>query len=170
MLYYQWSYKVKEDSHITIIIIIIVIIMMIIIIIPIMIGALGTISGNAKAWNGRLSLPDIFGSAQLSAILGTAHCRKCYVSKLWDCCWGMTVPRKRTTEDHIIIIIITHTDIFNIIVLGMPLKPWTTFLLLTIIFIPWARMDSESIEYEAEGIVLVFRQRFSLLVGYYIAY
>ena len=31
-------------------------------------------------------------------------------------------------------------------------------------------MDSESIEYEAEGIVLVFRQRFSLLVGYYIAY
>ena len=87
MLYYQWSYKVKEDSHITIIIIIIiVIIMMIIIIIPIMIGALGTISGNAKAWNGRLSLPDIFGSAQLSAILGTAHCRKCHVSKLWDCC------------------------------------------------------------------------------------
>ena len=84
MLYYQWSYKVKEDSHITIIII--VIIMMIIIIIPIMIGALGTISGNAKAWNGRLSLPDIFGSAQLSPILGTAHCRKCYVSKLWDCC------------------------------------------------------------------------------------
>ena len=31
-------------------------------------------------------------------------------------------------------------------------------------------MDSESIEYEAEGIVLVFRQRFLLLVGYYIAY
>ena len=90
MSYYQWSYKVKEDSHITIIIIIIIIIviimMIIIIIIPIMIGALGTISGNAKAWNGRLSLPDIFGSAQLSAILGTAHCRKCYVSKLWDCC------------------------------------------------------------------------------------
>ena len=55
MLYYQWSYKVKEDSHITIIIIIIIIIiiviimMIIIIIIPIMIGALGTISGNAKA-------------------------------------------------------------------------------------------------------------------------
>ena len=68
MLYYQWSYKVKEDSHITIIIIIIIIViimMIIIIIIPIMIGALGTISGNAKAWNGRLSLPDIFGSAQL---------------------------------------------------------------------------------------------------------
>ena len=114
MLYYQWLYKVKENSHITIIIIIIIVIIMmiIIIIIPIMTGALGTISGNAKAWNGRLSLPDIFGSAQLSAILGTAHCRKCYVSKLWDCCWGMTVPRKRTREDHIIIIIIiTHTDI-----------------------------------------------------------
>ena len=69
-------YKVKEDSHITIIIIIIIIIiiviimMIIIIIIPIMIGALGTISGNAKAWNGRLSLPDIFGSAHLSASLG----------------------------------------------------------------------------------------------------
>ena len=55
--------------------------MIIIIIIPIMIGALGTISGNAKAWYGRLSLPDIFGSAQLLAILWTAHCRKCYVSK-----------------------------------------------------------------------------------------
>ena len=86
LLYYQWKYKVKEDSHITIIIIliiiIIVIIMMIIIItIPIMIGALGTISRNAKAWYGRLSLPDIFGSAQLLAILWTAHCRKCYVSK-----------------------------------------------------------------------------------------
>jgi len=43
-------------------------------VIPVVIGALGTISGNAKAWYRRLSrLPDIFGSAQLSAILGTAH-------------------------------------------------------------------------------------------------
>ena len=42
-------------------------------VIPILIDALGTISGNAKAWYGRLSLPYIFGSAQLSAILGTAH-------------------------------------------------------------------------------------------------
>ena len=42
-------------------------------VIPILIDALGTISGNAKAWYGRLSLPHIFGSAQLSAILGTAH-------------------------------------------------------------------------------------------------
>ena len=42
-------------------------------VIPILNDALGTISGNAKAWYGRLSLPHIFGSAQLSAILGTAH-------------------------------------------------------------------------------------------------
>ena len=42
---------------------------------PIMIGALETtgISKKAKLWYGRLSLPDIFGSVQLSAILGTAH-------------------------------------------------------------------------------------------------
>ena len=76
MLYYQWSYKVKEDSHITIIIIIIIIViimMIIIIIIPIMIGALGTISGNAQAWYGRLSLPGIFGSA------------RAVVSHPWDC-------------------------------------------------------------------------------------
>ena len=42
-------------------------------VIAIMIGALGTILKNAKAWLRRLSLPDIFGSVQLSAILGTAH-------------------------------------------------------------------------------------------------
>ena len=42
-------------------------------VIPIAIGALGTISKKAKLWYGRLSLPDIFGSVQLSAILGTAH-------------------------------------------------------------------------------------------------
>ena len=42
-------------------------------VIPIVIGALGTISKKAKLWYGRLSLPDIFGSVQLSAILGTAH-------------------------------------------------------------------------------------------------
>ena len=42
-------------------------------VIPIVIGAHGTISKNAKVWYGRLSLPDIFGSVQLSAILGTAH-------------------------------------------------------------------------------------------------
>ena len=39
----------------------------------IMIGALQTILKNAKAWYGRLSLPDIFGSAQLLTILDTAH-------------------------------------------------------------------------------------------------
>ena len=37
------------------------------------IGALGTISKNAKTWYGKLDLPDIIGSAQLSEILGTAH-------------------------------------------------------------------------------------------------
>ena len=42
-------------------------------VIPIVIGALGTILKNAKAWLRRLSLPYIFGSAQLSAILSTAH-------------------------------------------------------------------------------------------------
>ena len=34
---------------------------------PIVIGTLGTISGNAKAWCGRLSLPNIFGNAQFPA-------------------------------------------------------------------------------------------------------
>ena len=42
-------------------------------VLPIVTGALGTISGYTKAGNGRLSLLDIFGSAQLSAVLGTAH-------------------------------------------------------------------------------------------------
>ena len=42
-------------------------------VIPIVIAALGTILKNAKAWLRRLSLPDIFGNVQLSAILGTAH-------------------------------------------------------------------------------------------------
>ena len=42
-------------------------------VIPIVIGALGTISKNAKTWYRQVDLPDIIGSAQLSAILGTAH-------------------------------------------------------------------------------------------------
>ena len=42
-------------------------------VIPIVIGALGTTSKNAKTWYGKLDLPDIIGSAQLSAMLGTAH-------------------------------------------------------------------------------------------------
>ena len=42
-------------------------------VIPIVIGALGTISKNAKSWHEKLKIPDIVGSAQLSAILGTAH-------------------------------------------------------------------------------------------------
>ena len=40
---------------------------------PIVTSALRTISGYTKAGNGRLSLPNIFGSARLSAVLGTAH-------------------------------------------------------------------------------------------------
>ena len=42
-------------------------------VLPIVTGALRTISGYTKAGNGRLSLADIFGSARLSAVLGTAH-------------------------------------------------------------------------------------------------
>ncbi|XP_037776983.1 uncharacterized protein LOC119573955 [Penaeus monodon] len=42
-------------------------------VIPVVIGALGTISKNAKTWHGKLDIPDIVGSAQLSEILGTAH-------------------------------------------------------------------------------------------------
>ena len=48
-------------------------------VIRIVIGALGTISGNGKAWYGRLRLADIFGSAQLSAMLGTAQIMR----KVW---------------------------------------------------------------------------------------
>ena len=42
-------------------------------IIPIVIGALGSISKGAKTWFGKLDVPDFLGSVQLSAILGTAH-------------------------------------------------------------------------------------------------
>ena len=42
-------------------------------VLPIVIGALGTISKNAKSWHEKLKIPDMVGSAQLSAILGTAH-------------------------------------------------------------------------------------------------
>ena len=42
-------------------------------VLPVVTGALRTISGYTKAGNGRLSLPNIFGSARLSAVLGTAH-------------------------------------------------------------------------------------------------
>ena len=38
--------------------------------IPIVNGALGIISKNARSWHEKLKLPDIVGSAQLSAILG----------------------------------------------------------------------------------------------------
>ena len=42
-------------------------------IIPIVTGALGSISKGAKTWFGRLDVPDFLGIVQLSAILGTAH-------------------------------------------------------------------------------------------------
>ena len=42
-------------------------------IIPIVIGALGSISKGAKTRFGNLGVPDFLGSVQLSAILGTAH-------------------------------------------------------------------------------------------------
>ena len=42
-------------------------------IIPIVIGALGSISKGAKTWFGKLDVPAFLGSVQLSAILGTAH-------------------------------------------------------------------------------------------------
>ena len=42
-------------------------------VILIVIGALGTISKNKKTWHGKLDIPDVVGSAQLSTILGTAH-------------------------------------------------------------------------------------------------
>ena len=41
--------------------------------IPIVIGELGTVSKYAKVWYGKLTWPKFFGSAQMSAILGTAH-------------------------------------------------------------------------------------------------
>ena len=40
---------------------------------PIMIGALRTISKNAKTYRGKLDLHDIIQSAQLSVIFGIAH-------------------------------------------------------------------------------------------------
>ena len=42
-------------------------------VIPIVIGKLGTVSRNTKSWHGKLDIPDIVASTQLSVILGTAH-------------------------------------------------------------------------------------------------
>ena len=44
-----------------------------VIIIPIVIGALLSISKGAKTWFVRQNVPDLLGSVQLSTILGTAH-------------------------------------------------------------------------------------------------
>ena len=49
-------------------------------VIPTVIGVLGTTSKNTKAWYERLSVPDAFGSGQLSANLAES------VMSLWYCC------------------------------------------------------------------------------------
>ena len=51
--------------------------------IPVGVGALGTISRDARtsAWQEKIGIPDIIGSAQLSAILETGHVlRKMFLS------------------------------------------------------------------------------------------
>ena len=82
--------------------------------IPVVIGALETISKNANAWPGRLSLPDAFGSAQKSAMIQVLliSCGKCFVSKLRKASMSwLRIPRKyqRIEEDYIIIITVTIT-------------------------------------------------------------
>ena len=42
-------------------------------VIPVVIGALGSYSKNVKTWTEKLKIANILDSAQLSAILGTAH-------------------------------------------------------------------------------------------------
>ena len=74
-------------------------------VLPIVTGALRTISGYTKAGNGRLSLPNIFGSARLSAVLGTVHILR-KVSCVYPAGLLLRIPRKRTGEDHTIIIIL----------------------------------------------------------------
>ena len=49
-------------------------------VIPTVIGVLGTTSKNIKAWYERLSVPDVFGSGQLSASLAES------AMSLWYCC------------------------------------------------------------------------------------
>ena len=70
--------KLTKNNNFTvtkreIIIIIIMIMMMMMMMIPIVIGALGSISKGAKTRFGKLDVPDFLGSVQSSAILGTAH-------------------------------------------------------------------------------------------------
>ena len=74
-------------------------------VLPIVTGALRTISGYTKAGNGRLSLPDIFGSARLSAVLGAVHILR-KVSCVYAAGLLLRIPRKRTGEDHTMIIIL----------------------------------------------------------------
>lgn len=51
-------------------------------VVPIMIGALGSISKRAKSNYGKRGVPKFIGSVQLSAILGTVV-KKCSVSEPW---------------------------------------------------------------------------------------
>ena len=67
-------------------------------VIPIVIGALGSISKRAKAWYDKLSVPEFIGSVQLSAILGTAHQVLCLwtAGNGWDIIKGaVSRPRMR---------------------------------------------------------------------------
>ena len=79
-------------------------------VIPILIGALGTISGNGKVSHVRLSLPDIFGRAR-TVVSHPWYCPYLAESVMSLSCrisaetW-LRIPRKRTGEDHTIIIII----------------------------------------------------------------
>ena len=68
-------------------------------VIPTVIGVLGTTSKNTKAWYERLSAPDVFGSGQLSANLAKVLCLCGIAAETW-----LRIPRKRTGEDHTIII------------------------------------------------------------------
>ena len=90
-------------------------------VLPIVTGALRTISGYTKAGNGRLSLPDIFGSARLSAVLGTAHILR-KVSCVYAAGLLLRIPRKRTGEDHTIIIILIIIIIIIILIIIITIK------------------------------------------------
>ena len=42
-------------------------------VVPIVVGPLGTTSKSTRTWHRQIELPDVIGSVQLAAILGTAH-------------------------------------------------------------------------------------------------
>ena len=56
-----------------------------VVVVPLVIGALGTVLEDFAKWQEYLGIPDITGSAQMSALLGTAHTvssGRCCISKL----------------------------------------------------------------------------------------